>query len=302
MANTAIRVEGVSKRFGKTQALAEDFSIEVLKGQSLAILGANGAGKTTLMRAVLGLVVPDSGRISLYGLPPADPDSRVGVRFLPERISFPKWATPLQMYRQFERVRREGREMEFIHRAEKLACGDLLERKLGKMSKGQRQRIAVALMTCGKPKTVFLDEPSSGLDPAGRMLVRSTVAELVDSGSTVVLNSHLLGEVEKVCDWAAFIHMGVLVTHDKLEDLSRFKGNVIIETPDPESMKSMLGGAGTVKGRSLAYPLPDEDGFAKLTERIANSGVEFTGIQLHKESLEDIFMRIMEMEGEADVS
>ncbi|MCK5131434.1 MAG: ABC transporter ATP-binding protein [Candidatus Sabulitectum sp.] len=300
MTNTAISVEGISKRFGRTQALAENFSIEVMKGQSLAILGANGAGKTTLMRAVLGLAVPDSGSISLYGLPPADPRSRIGVRFLPERISFPKWATPLQMYRQFERVRKEGREIDFIHRADNLGCGDLLNRKLGKMSKGQRQRIAVALMTCGSPKTVFLDEPSSGLDPAGRMLVRSTVAELVDRGSTVVLNSHLLGEVEKVCNWAAFIHEGALVAHDMLENLSRFKGSVLIETVDPENMKRFLGGAGTVKGKSLAYPLAEEDGFAELTEKIAQSGVQFTGIQLHRESLEDIFMRIME--GETDVS
>ncbi|MCD4706860.1 MAG: ABC transporter ATP-binding protein [Candidatus Sabulitectum sp.] len=300
MTNTAIRVEGISKRFGRTQALAENFSIEIAKGQSLAILGANGAGKTTLMRAVLGLAIPDSGTISLYGLPPADPGSRISVRFLPERISFPKWATPLQMYRQLERVRREGREIDFIHQAETMQCGDLLKRKLGKMSKGQRQRIAVALMTCGNPQTVFLDEPSSGLDPAGRMLVRSIVAELADQGCTVVLNSHLLGEVEQVCDWAAFIHNGALVAHDRLDDLSQFKGSAVIDTPEPVAMKAVLNSPGIVNGKTLVHPLPSEDGFAKLAEQIAQSGVEFTGIQLHKESLEDIFMRIME--GETDVS
>jgi len=300
MTDTAISVNGISKRFGRTVALAEGFSIDVLKGQSLAILGANGAGKTTLMRTILGLAVPDAGTISLYGLPPSDPSSRAGVRYLPERISFPKWATPIQMYRQFERVRHEGREMDFIHRAESLSCGDLLNRKLGKMSKGQRQRIAVALMTSGNPGTVFLDEPSSGLDPAGRMLVRSTVAELVDQGSTVILNSHLLGEVEQVCDWAAFIHNGTLVAHNRLDDLSRFKGNVIIETPEPEDLKEFLGGAGAVKEKSLIYPLPEENEFPKFVEKVAGSGVEFTGIQLHRESLEDIFMRIME--GETDVS
>ena len=300
MRNRAISVDSISKRFGKTQALTENFSIDISKGQSLAILGANGAGKTTLMRAVLGLAVPDTGSITLYGLPPSDPRSRVGVRFLPERISFPKWATPLQMYRQLERVRNEGREMDFVHRADNLACGDLLNRKLGKMSKGQRQRIAVALMTCGTPHTVFLDEPSSGLDPAGRMLVRSTVAELVDLGSTVVLNSHLLGEVEKVCDWAAFVHKGALVAHDRLEDLSQFKGNAVIETLQPDVMKSALNNLGTLKEKTLVYPLASEKGFADLTALVAGSGVEFTGIKLHKESLEDIFMRIME--GETDVS
>jgi ABC-2 type transport system ATP-binding protein len=300
MTDTAISVNGISKRFGRTVALADGFSIDVLRGQSLAILGANGAGKTTLMRAILGLALPDTGNISLYGLPPSDPRSRAGVRYLPERISFPKWATPLQMYRQFERVRHEGREMDFIYRAESLSCGDLLKRKLGKMSKGQRQRIAVALMTSGNPGTVFLDEPSSGLDPAGRMLVRSTVAELVDQGSTVILNSHLLGEVEQVCDWAAFIHDGALVAHNRLDDLSRFKGNVLIDTPDPDTLKDFLGGTGTVKEKTLTYPLPEENEFPKLVERVAGSGVEFTGIQLHRESLEDIFMRIME--GETDVS
>ena len=300
MTNTAISVEGISKRFGKIQALTENFNIEVSRGQSLAILGANGAGKTTLMRAVLGLTILDAGSIRLNGLPPSDPASRAKVRFLPERISFPKWATPIQMYRQFERVRREGREIDFVHRAEGLACGDLLNRKLGKMSKGQRQRIAVALMTCGNPGTVFLDEPSSGLDPAGRMLVRSTVAELVDQGSTVVLNSHLLGEVEKICDWAAFIHKGVLVAHDRLEDLSQFKGNAVIDTLEPDEMKKALNNLGTVKEKTLVYPLFSQDEFAQFTQLVAGSGVAFTGIKLHKESLEDIFMRIME--GETDVS
>ncbi len=300
MTNTTISVEGISKRFGKTQALAENFSIEISKGQSLAILGANGAGKTTLMRAVLGLTIPDAGNISLYGLSPTDPSSRIGLRFLPERISFPKWATPLQMYRQLERVRNEGREIDFVHRADNMACGDLLKRKLGKMSKGQRQRIAVALMTCGTPKTVFLDEPSSGLDPAGRMLVRSTVAELADQGSTVILNSHLLGEVEKVCDWAAFIHKGALVANDRLEDLSQFKGSAVIDTQEPDAMKAVLNNLGIVRDKSLVYPLASEDGFAEFTELVARSGVNFTGIKLHRESLEDIFMRIME--GETYVS
>jgi ABC-2 type transport system ATP-binding protein len=299
MTGTAISVKDVSKRFGKTPALRSGFSIEVSKGRSLAVLGANGAGKTTLMRAVLGLTIPDSGTIGLYGLPPSDPRSRTGVRYLPERISFPNWATPLEMYRQFERVRREGREVDFVHRAQSLQCADLLNRKLGKMSKGQRQRIAVALMTCGTPETVFLDEPSSGLDPAGRMLVRSTVAELAAAGSTVVLNSHLLGEVEKVCDWAAFIHDGRLVAHDRLDDLSRFQGNAVVETASPEEMRNALG-TGVVKGNECIVPLAVETDFPALTARIASCGVHFTGVRLQKESLEDIFMRIME--GGGDVS
>lgn len=299
MTDTAISVRAISKRFGRTQALKNDFSIEVSRGQSLAILGANGAGKTTLMRAVLGLTIPEKGSIELNGLPPFDPRSRAGVRYLPERIAFPVWATPLQMYRQFERVRREGREIDFVHRAQNLQCSDLLTRKLGKMSKGQRQRIAVALMTCGRPETVFLDEPSSGLDPSGRMLVRSTVAELVDGGSTVVLNSHLLGEVEQVCSWAAFIHDGALVSHDRLDNLSQFKGNAVIDTPEPEKMQSALG-SGTVKNSSLIVQLALETDFPALTARIAASGVHFTGVKLQKESLEDIFMRIME--GDSRVS
>lgn len=296
MTARAISVRGISKKYGRTHALREGFSIEVTRGQSLAVLGANGAGKTTLMRAVLGLTIPDSGSIELFGRPPRDPSSRTGVRYLPERISFPGWATPIQMYRQFERVRSEGREMDFVHRAGTLQCGDLLDRKLGKMSKGQRQRIAVALMTCGKPETVFLDEPSSGLDPAGRMLVRSTVAELVEGGSTVVLNSHLLGEVEKVCDWAAFIHDGSLVAHDRLDDMSRFQGNALIETPEPERMKSFLGNC-TAKGNTCTVPLETEEGFPALTARVAGSGVPFTGLRLQRESLEDVFMRIMEGSG-----
>jgi ABC-2 type transport system ATP-binding protein len=293
MTDRAISVMGAEKRYGRVEALRKGFSIQVDRGCSLAVLGANGAGKTTLMRIILGLAIPGSGTVLMNGRPPDDPESRAGVRFLPERITFPGWATPLEMYRQFERVRREGTVSDFIHRAESLGSGDLLERKLGKMSKGQRQRIAVALMTCGNPGIVFLDEPSSGLDPAGRMLVRNAVSELVGNGTTVVLNSHLLGEVEQVCDRAAFIHRGSLLAHERLDVLSRFKGSAVVETGEPENLSRLMPD-GTVHGRTVVFPLKSEEDFPALVGRLASSGAGFSSVKLQKETLEDIFMRIME--------
>jgi ABC-type multidrug transport system ATPase subunit len=112
----------------------------------------------------------------------------------------------------------------------------------------------------------------------------------------VVLNSHLLGEVEQVCSWAAFIHDGSLVSHDRLDNLSRFKGNAVIETPEPEKMQASLG-SGTVKNSTLIVQMALETDFPALTAKVASCGVHFTGVKLQKESLEDIFMRIMEGDG-----
>ncbi|MEN8209255.1 MAG: ABC transporter ATP-binding protein, partial [Candidatus Fermentibacteria bacterium] len=205
-----IIVENVSKSFRKVQALS-DFSLAVSSGSIFSLLGPNGAGKTTLMKIILGLVGSDSGTVSIYGLPVLSPLSRKGVRYLPENVTFPSWATPAILFRQLERIRHESSVREFGLRCTELECIDLMKRPLGKMSRGQRQRVALSLVTSGKPEIVLLDEPSSGLDPGGRILVRNLIRKLALEGATVLINSHLLGEVERICDTATFISKGRLI-------------------------------------------------------------------------------------------
>jgi ABC-2 type transport system ATP-binding protein len=213
------------------------------------------------------------------------------------------WATPRILFRQIERIRREASLAEFRSMCTEMDCLDLINRPLGKMSKGQRQRIAVSIVTCGNPRVLLLDEPSTGLDPGGRILVRNLIRRMTDGGATVMLNSHLLGEVERVCTTAAFISNGRLVAQGTLDELARFKGQAMIRTSATEAVKDFLGGHGytsTIGEDGVRVALPDMSDFRALTGRLLESGLDFTGIELQREDLEDVFMRVMG--GDDDVS
>jgi ABC-2 type transport system ATP-binding protein len=302
-----VTVEGVSKSFRKVRAL-EEFSMEVEQGGTFSLLGPNGAGKTTLMKILLGLVGHDGGRVRMQGLPVTSPLSRKAVRYLPENITFPSWASPRILFRQMERIRREVSLEEFLTRCRELECIDLLKRPVGKMSRGQRQRVALSLVTCGCPSLVLLDEPSSGLDPGGRILVRNLIKSLSSKGTTILINSHLLGEVERVCDTAAFISRGRLVARGDLDSLSRHTGMVRIETLEAERMVSALQDAGYQcrrEEKGVTVDLDESGDFSGLVSTVLDTRIPFTGVNRKRESLEDVFLRIMgdeAMESDTDVS
>ena len=293
-----IQVRGISKSFGSTTAL-NGVDLEVPDGGSMALLGRNGAGKTTLAKIVLGLVRADSGSASMYGVDVSSAASRLGVRYLPENVVFPGWATPMQLLRQLERVRRSSTPLDLRERASQMACEHLLDRPMGKMSRGQRQRSALALATCGRPEVLILDEPSSGLDPEGRVHLRLFIRRLSSSGTTLLLNSHLLGEVESVCQHATFIREGSLVGGGSLRELSQSKGEVEIVTDEPSGMAGALAG----EGLSTAQ---DEDGTVlvrieaeaadvrAVASQVVATGLPFSSISLRRETLEDIFLRMMQ--------
>ncbi len=295
-----LAASGLVKRYGKVEALA-GLDLEVTAGSSFSLLGPNGAGKTTLMKAVLGLVMPDAGRVELMGRPAASPLSRRGVRYLPESITFPGWATPGVLHRQLERVRGESTEADLEAACARLGCDRLIERPVGRMSRGQRQRVALALVICGSPELVLLDEPASGLDPGGRILVRNAIRELVASGTTVMLNSHMLGEVELVCDRAAFISEGRLVASGELDELARQKGLALVRTVEPAGMSAELEEAGyrsSVTERGLEVLMEDPGSFPSLTRAVLETGLPFTGVELLREDLEEVFLRLMGDDGD----
>jgi ABC-2 type transport system ATP-binding protein len=292
-----IQVRGISKSFGSTRALS-GVSLEVPEGASMALLGRNGAGKTTLAKIVLGLVRADSGTAAMAGASVSSPASRLGARYLPENVVFPRWATPMQLFRQLERVRRSSKPRDLRERASQLACEHLLDRPMGKMSRGQKQRAALALATCGKPDVLILDEPSSGLDPEGRVHLRGLIRRLSSRGTTLLLNSHLLGEVESVCQHAAFIREGEMVGGGPLAELSRSKGEVEIEAEDPAGMAEALAGRGLTAsaGEDGGVLVRMDEGAGDVREvasAAVATGLPFSSLRLRRETLEDIFLRMM---------
>jgi ABC-2 type transport system ATP-binding protein len=208
-----IHTEHLFKRFGQTVAVA-DLSLEVGAGEIFGFLGPNGAGKTTSVKLLMGLVSPDGGKGTMLGAPLGDRETRRRVGFLPEHFRFHDCLTARELLRFHGRLfglRGNALEARIDTLLTRVDILDAADRPLRGYSKGMTQRAGLAQALINEPDLVFLDEPTSGLDPLGRLLVRDILAEQRARGTTVFLNSHLLGEVEATCDRVAFVKEGRLV-------------------------------------------------------------------------------------------
>ena len=215
----ALWCSGVRKRYGRRTAL-DGVALEVARGEVLGLLGPNGAGKTSLIKILLGLVRPDAGEVMLLGRRGDRPASRAGVGYLPELFRFQPWLTAEEVLALHARLAKVRWPTE--RRRESLALVGLGERardRVGGFSKGMQQRLGLAVALVGDPELVVLDEPTSALDPLGRADVRDLVIALRDRGVAVVLNSHLIGEVERVCDRVVILDRGRVVTAGSLEEV-----------------------------------------------------------------------------------
>src|SRR4051812_45818792 len=214
MATPALQLWGVVKRYGvfrKHEALRE-VSLSVAPGECFGLAGPNGAGKTTLIKLLLGLARPDEGEVRLFGQSPDDPEVRRRVGFVPESAELPPAASPRQLVRRFARLRGVPEaESSGLAQLDRLGMAELLDRPAHKLSKGEKQRTLLALALLGTPELLVLDEPTDGLDPLGRALVRRVLREERANGRTVFLNSHLLSETERICTRVGILHRGELV-------------------------------------------------------------------------------------------
>ena len=213
LAPILIEVENLRKtyNFGKTVAL-NDISLNVQCGEIFGLIGPNGAGKTTLMGCLLALLKPTSGSIKINGCAPGDLSIRQITGFLPERPSFDAWMTGRQFlwyHHMLAKQSAETRNADIDAALEMVGLEKAAAiRQVRKYSRGMLQRLGLAQVLIGKPQLCFLDEPASGMDPLGMNLVRTLLLEWKRNNVTVILNSHHLDEVERVCDRVAFIRAG----------------------------------------------------------------------------------------------
>jgi ABC-2 type transport system ATP-binding protein len=210
MSDYVIQTESLQKQYGSRLAVA-DLTLHVARGEVFGFLGPNGAGKSTAVKMLLGLVRATGGTAHVLGSAPGTPATLRRIGFLPEHFRFPAWLQARELLAFHGRLcgmnnatrrRRTGEVLELVGLAEHA------RRPLAGFSKGMLQRVGLAQALLHEPELVFLDEPTSALDPLGRRLVRQIVRELKASGTTVFLNSHLLGEVEATCDRVTFIREG----------------------------------------------------------------------------------------------
>ncbi len=217
----AAELLGVSKRYGPRYAL-RGLDLAVASGAAVGLLGPNGAGKTTALRLLLGFSRPTEGRVRLRGLSPADPASRVGVGYLPERLVLParmRVKNFLRLHATLAGVDAAVQAQEVEGALDRTGLADRANQRLGDLSKGLAQRVGFAQALLGPPELLLLDEPTTGLDPIGVREARDWISAVRARGCTVVLSSHVLSEVERTCDHIAILHEGRIAAAGGVDEI-----------------------------------------------------------------------------------
>lgn len=217
----AIEVRGVRKTYGPEFSL-HDVNLNVESGKIFALLGPNGAGKTTLVKLMLSLMQANEGEIHINGINSENPDSRRGVAFIPERFSFFPYYTVKGVLEFFGTMK--GLHGHTLHEQikaamDELAISDLQNRKLQTLSKGQVQRTGLASLLIGDNQLLILDEPFSGLDPIGMRDLKDILKKQRSLGKTIFLNSHILSEMEILCDEVAILNKGELLFSGSVQNI-----------------------------------------------------------------------------------
>jgi ABC-2 type transport system ATP-binding protein len=302
-------------------------SLEVRRGEVFGFLGPNGAGKSTSVKMLLGLVAPTAGGALLLGRPLGHVETRRKIGFLPEHFRFYDWLTPAELLCLHGRLygmsaaRLRDRVPELL---ELVGLASHRSKQLRHFSKGMLQRIGLAQALLNDPELVFLDEPTSGLDPGGRLLVREIIKAERSRGATILLNSHLLGEVERTCDRVAFIREGeVLETRelqalldgetavtvrarnlppDVAQGLNRWAtavsvdGAGSIERAAPVDSTTLNDGTTQVDGR-LTFRVADRAVLPEVLRYLVSQGVDVYEFTPERQSLEELFLEIVGSEG-----
>jgi ABC-2 type transport system ATP-binding protein len=300
----AIWCAGLRKRYGARQAV-DDVSLEVARGEVVGLLGPNGAGKTTVIKMLLGLVRPDAGEAMLLGHLAADPASRTRVGYLPELFRYQPWLSAAEVVALH--VRLSGLDVSERDRHECLALVGLADRtgdRVGGFSKGMQQRLGLAVALVARPELVVLDEPTSALDPIGRVDVRDIVLSLRASGVAVLLNSHLIGEVERVCDRVVILDRGRVAAAGTLAELlgQRELRMQLTDVSSAAEARLAATGAVTRSGDLFTVALPvEDDGRAvpELVRDLVALGTAVHGVEPARMSLEERLLGILR-EGEAN--
>ncbi len=225
----ALVARSLAKSYGAVRAL-DGVDLEVGEGELFGLLGPNGAGKSTLVKIACGLVRPSAGSAEVCGVPAGSHSARASLGYLAELFRFPGWYSADELLELHQRLAgSSGGAEERARLLELVGLGDARGRRVEDMSKGMQQRLGIAQALVGSPRLLLLDEPTSALDPAGRRAVRELLEELRRRGIAVLLNSHLLSEIELVCDRVAILREGRVVASGSPDDLARPRG-VEVET------------------------------------------------------------------------
>ncbi len=300
----AIETRGLRKVYGKTVGL-ESLDLRVEAGEVFGFLGPNGAGKTTAVKLLLGLTRPTAGEGSVLGRPIGDRATRRRVGYLPELFRYQAWLTArevLVLHAQLAGLAGSSRGSEIDRVLDLAGIADRAGDRTGGFSKGMQQRLGLASALLGDPALVILDEPTSALDPVGRDDVRAIIREARDRGSAVFLNSHLLGEVERLCDRVAIVNHGRVIAAGTMAELLG-ESSVRIQVtslPGWESVEAALAPFGNLDyddGWLTIRPI-DPDRVADAVAVLVGLGGRVHAVDPGRRSLEDLFLGMVREDGD----
>jgi ABC-2 type transport system ATP-binding protein len=309
---SVIETRDLRKHYGRIRAL-KGVSLQVEKGQIYGLLGQNGAGKTTLIKILLGIAKKTDGEAELLGRAAGTTDVRRRVGYLPEDHQFPGYHTGyslMDFYGALYGVSKDDRRRKIPETLELVGIAGRMNSKIKTYSKGMKQRLGIAQSLLHDPEVIFLDEPTDGVDPLGRREIRELMGRLKDKGHTLFLNSHLLGEVELICDRVAILQQGELVREGTIDELTKQKGRFEIglergqEFPAGEAnalgyTTKKLPAPNVPKGAPLPpevweVGLSDGQTIDRLLRLVFEKGLHLRHLIERKQSLEDAFLATVE--------
>lgn len=300
----AIEAVHLRKVYGRKVAV-DDVSLQVSQGEIFGFLGPNGAGKSTLVKMLLGLIYPTAGTARLLGQPLGSLEARAKIGFLPELFRFHTWMRAdefLDFHGKLYGMRDAARKRRIPEVLELVGLTARAQDKLQTFSKGMQQRIGLAQALLNSPKLVILDEPTSALDPIGRRDVRDIIRQLKAENVTVFLNSHLLSEIETVCDRVAIIDKGRVVRQGNLAEmlvdtleLEITAGNI---TPALLDALRRIDPQLHQEGKQIRMVAGDHEQVAQIADLLVQMGARLYELHSVRRTLEDLFVRVVESGGD----
>jgi ABC-2 type transport system ATP-binding protein len=298
--DAVIAIDRLVKRYGKIEALG-GVSLSVDRGEIYGLLGQNGAGKTTMVKVLLGITAATSGDAMLLGMPVGTTSVRSRVGYLPEDHRFPDYHTGyslLDYYGALLGVPRSQRRRSIDAHLELVGLKGRMNYKIRTYSKGMKQRLGIAQAIFHDPDVIFLDEPTDGVDPVGRREIRKIMQELKDQGKTIFLNSHLLGEVELICDRVAILQKGQMIREGTVEALTQQHGLFLIGLAPGQTLPSadLAQNGYTVRASGEYWEISMRDGASidTVVDLLRSRGLSIRHLMEKRQTLEDLFVETVE--------
>jgi ABC-2 type transport system ATP-binding protein len=295
----ALEADRLTKTYGAVRAL-DDFSIAIPAGGVFGVLGPNGAGKSTLFRIALGLVRPTSGAASLFGAPAGDIRALRKVGAMIETPRYPAYLTARDTLKMLT-LESGAKNADVGGWLERVGIAHAADRATSGFSVGMKQRLGLAAAFFTKPELVILDEPTSGMDPAGIQEIRALIVDLAQrEGVTVILASHQLDEVKRVCDRVAILSKGKIAAEGSVDALTAGDARLRIATASPiAQVLAVLGTKGAADGPDAVLADIRRQDAPALIRSLVEAGVEITEARWREADLEGVYLRTLESEGAA---